>query len=195
MITNKKGVTDIILAIGVLVAIIMVLFIGIRIFTPLIKEEPEFIAKELALTGSAVLAAPENVKLTVKVPDPKIIGGFVIKDRKLIIFFGKINFKDGKAEGYRYKIDKLTAALTPLFPAAWLTSLSYSCDAQECRLQIGGVQQKASKDGSSAGQFTKDDAVEAADFDKLFLSATIEKKFCKDCYDNKKDYKVKVTKR
>jgi hypothetical protein len=71
MMRSKKAVTDIILAIGILVAILMVFLIGLRVFSLVVKETPEFLSKEMAFTANTVLAAPENVEIQNTLPQAR----------------------------------------------------------------------------------------------------------------------------
>jgi len=148
---NKKGVTDIILAIGIIIGMVVVLFIGANTFSIIVKNEPEFIAKELALTGDAVLAAPEGVLVQYDPPAPKLISGLIFQVRKAILFLGEINFRTGQATGYKYTIN-VRGLATAVVPIVGIIDLfSYNCDGQQC---TSGPD--VSTTGSSSQNFNKD---------------------------------------
>jgi hypothetical protein len=69
--SSKKAVTDIILAIGILVAILMVFLIGLRVFSLVVKETPQFLSEEMAFTANTALAAPENVQILNTLPQAR----------------------------------------------------------------------------------------------------------------------------
>src|SRR3989344_1070539 len=71
-INSKKGVTEMVLIIGVLVMSATFLALGTaRVLVPLIKTEPYFVATDLATTVNAAYAAPENIRVIFKLPEPK----------------------------------------------------------------------------------------------------------------------------
>lgn len=54
----KRGVSNIVLAIGVVILIFFVLYIGLLILSPLVQRSPRYIAEELATSMDAAYAAP-----------------------------------------------------------------------------------------------------------------------------------------
>jgi hypothetical protein len=74
MMSSKKAVTDIILAIGIIVAILLVFIVGMRVFSIVVKETPQFLAKEMSTTANAALAAPEDVEIANTLPKERTEG-------------------------------------------------------------------------------------------------------------------------
>lgn len=68
MLKGEKGVTRIVLAVGIIMTIVIVLAIGIYLLSPIIKESEEFMAKDLALYVDTALAAPENIYVEIDLP-------------------------------------------------------------------------------------------------------------------------------
>ncbi len=199
MTNNKTGVTSLILAIGVMIIIAMTLVIGLKIFSFIIKEEPAVIAKEFALTGMTVLAAPEDVVLTAKAPAFKErksiyqqvgIGG----PRKTIAYFGKVNFMRGTAEGVSLEKQGFWETfgtsmkfVIPIYGAYAIGSdmlqynACYVSGAQgECSAEVAGV-----KIRKAITEFNKDENVfvqgEAAQANTLFIMRA----HCDACWSEK----------
>jgi len=101
---SKKAVTDIILAIGVLVAILLVFVIGMRVFSVVVKETPQFLAKEMSTTANAALAAPEDVEITNTLPQART-EGFLKTTSKL--WAGTIDPRESKTCATRLEVDNL----------------------------------------------------------------------------------------
>jgi len=84
--SSKKAVTDIILAIGILVAILVVFLIGMRVFSLVVKETPDFLAKEMAFTADTALAAPENVQIQNTLPQARTEGFLKLTSKHWVAF-------------------------------------------------------------------------------------------------------------
>lgn len=69
MLKGEKGVTRIVLAIGIIITVVMVLIIGVYMMAPLVKANEEFVAKDAALYMNTLLAAPEDITLTLTLSD------------------------------------------------------------------------------------------------------------------------------
>jgi hypothetical protein len=65
---NRRGVVDILLAVGVLMLIVVVVATGQKVLAPLAKLSPSIQAEEVKLTLDAVIAAPGDIEYTYEVP-------------------------------------------------------------------------------------------------------------------------------
>ena len=92
---HKKGVTEPVLMIGVLVLAATILLLGsVKVITPLIKSQPNYLAYDFALTMNAVYAAPENLVYDKNFPINDVLGfanknGAVYVDSSAYIFYTK----------------------------------------------------------------------------------------------------------
>lgn len=123
----KKGVTNIILAIGVILVIVIVLYAGIRLLLPIISVEPEFLAKDLAFTMDAALAAPENLDLKYTFPEV----------RKRVASLGVVEAPYACAGTIEF--DVWDALLSALSPAGFLLSSDFTLSKDRAEVEISGT--------------------------------------------------------
>jgi len=126
MMRSKKAVTDIILAIGILVAILMVFLIGLRVFSLVVKETPEFLSGEMAFTANTVLAAPENVRILNTLPQARREGFLNLTAKSWAAF---IDPKNSKACAAKLTEDDITNFLSVVgLSVGIMPEVSYSGD-------------------------------------------------------------------
>ncbi|MEK6923487.1 MAG: hypothetical protein AABW84_02240 [Nanoarchaeota archaeon] len=71
----KRGVTRPILIIGMIVIAVIVIVLGVQIFSPLFKTLPEYLAFDQKLTVETLLAAPETAQQKLTINKDTIILG------------------------------------------------------------------------------------------------------------------------
>jgi hypothetical protein len=126
MMSSKKAVTDIILAIGIIVAILLVFIVGMRVFSIVVKETPQFLAKEMSTTANAALAAPEDVEIANTLPKERTEGFLGLKRKS---WAGVIDPGASQACAQRLEEDTLKTLFTVLGgPLAIGLSIKYEGD-------------------------------------------------------------------